>query len=64
MPGSGIGLTVVRRVVERHGGQVGVQTAPGRGCVFWWTLPASDEDITATRAAAGAAGLKHGELAA
>ena len=63
VPGSGIGLTVVRRVVERHGGQVGVQTGPGRGCVFWWTLPASDEANTATRAAAVAAGLKHGELA-
>lgn len=40
VPGSGIGLTVVRRVVERHGGHVGVSSTPGQGSTFWWTLPA------------------------
>lgn len=37
--GSGLGLTVVRRVAERHGGSVGAESQPGQGARFWWTLP-------------------------
>src|SRR5205823_3107656 len=39
--GSGLGLTVVKQLVELHGGRVGVQSAPGSGATFWFTLPAS-----------------------
>jgi signal transduction histidine kinase len=38
-PGTGMGLAIVRRIVERHGGVVGVESAPGEGALFWFTLP-------------------------
>lgn len=41
VPGTGLGLTVVRRAVRQHGGQVGASAAPGEGAIFWWTLPAA-----------------------
>lgn len=37
--GVGLGLSVVKEVVEAHGGQVGVEDRPGGGAVFWFTLP-------------------------
>jgi signal transduction histidine kinase len=39
--GIGLGLTAVKRLVELHDGQVGVESAPDRGSTFWFTLPAS-----------------------
>ncbi|WP_428938997.1 sensor histidine kinase [Fontivita pretiosa] len=38
-PGSGIGLAIVRRGVERMGGRVGVDSTPGVGSRFWIELP-------------------------
>ncbi len=37
--GAGLGLTVVKQVVEAHGGKVGVESRPGRGSKFFFTLP-------------------------
>lgn len=38
--GTGIGLAIVRRGIERLGGEVGVDAAPDGGSVFWFELPA------------------------
>ena len=37
--GTGLGLAIVHRIVERHGGMVGVDPNPGGGSRFWFTLP-------------------------
>lgn len=37
--GSGLGLAIVKSLVEAHGGQVGVESAPGKGARFFFTLP-------------------------
>ena len=37
--GLGLGLAIARAIVEQHQGQVGVENAPGRGSIFWFTLP-------------------------
>jgi signal transduction histidine kinase len=38
-PGTGLGLAIVHRIIERHGGQVGVADNPGGGTRIWFTLP-------------------------
>jgi signal transduction histidine kinase len=38
--GHGLGLSIVRRIVEKLGGRAGVESKPGEGCTFWFTLPA------------------------
>ena len=44
-PGTGIGLAIVQKGVERMGGEVGVESEPGRGSRFWIELPAASSSV-------------------
>ena len=43
--GHGLGLSIVRRIIEKLGGVVGVECTLGEGCQFYFTLPLSPENV-------------------
>lgn len=50
----GLGLHISKVIVERHGGHVGVDSAPGEGATFWFTLPLAETSTPAERLPVGA----------
>jgi two-component system sensor histidine kinase KdpD len=46
VPGTGLGLHIARNIVEAHGGEIGVESEPGQGCEFFFTLPIVEQSST------------------
>jgi signal transduction histidine kinase len=55
--GNGLGLSLVKRIAEAHGGRVSVHSAPGEGTTFTLHIPALNEALAADPAGAGAGEL-------
>lgn len=44
--GTGLGLAIARQLVLSHGGSMGVESEPGKGACFWFTLPVTHTSVT------------------
>ena len=51
--GTGLGLAICRQIIDHFGGSLSVRSAPGRGSIFTFSLPAILQGSRAARAATG-----------